>query len=164
MLATVALDLTQAILIGIAISALIYIRQSAGSAGVTSEAVDPARLRQIGQRTLTTDSSTHIYYLTGPLFFGSVHPVLEAFETAERAQEDLAGEVFGVTRTVHREVAAHSSGERVVELPERQRITPACSHEDLVEVEARSQPHAGVLTHHHGIGRKIRPPEGGTGC
>src|SRR5205085_1162725 len=37
MVATVALDLTQAILIGIAISALIYIRQSAGSVGVTSE-------------------------------------------------------------------------------------------------------------------------------
>jgi SulP family sulfate permease len=33
MIATVALDLTQAILIGIAISALIYIRQSAGSVG-----------------------------------------------------------------------------------------------------------------------------------
>ncbi len=82
MIATVALDLTQAILIGIAISALIYIRQSAGSVGVTSESVDPARLRQIGQRVLTTDKSTHIYYLTGPLFFGSVHPVLEAFETA----------------------------------------------------------------------------------
>src|SRR3954469_11667434 len=82
MIATVALDLTQAILIGIAISALIYIRQSAGSVGVTSESVDPARLRQIGQRVLATDSSTHIYYLTGPLFFGSVHPVLEAFETA----------------------------------------------------------------------------------
>jgi sulfate permease, SulP family len=82
MIATVALDLTQAILIGIAISALIYIRQSAGSVGVTSEAVDPARLRQIGQRMLTIDKSTHIYYLTGPLFFGSVHPVLEAFATA----------------------------------------------------------------------------------
>jgi len=82
MIATVALDLTQAILIGIAISALIYVRQSAGSVGVTSESVDPARLHQIGQRMLTTDSSTHIYYLTGPLFFGSVHPVLEAFETA----------------------------------------------------------------------------------
>jgi sulfate permease, SulP family len=82
MIATVALDLTQAILIGIAISALIYIRQSAGSVGVTSESLDPARLRQIGQRVLTTDKSIHIYYLTGPLFFGSVHPVLEAFETA----------------------------------------------------------------------------------
>jgi SulP family sulfate permease len=82
MIATVALDLTQAILIGIAISALIYIRQSAGSVGVTSESVDPVRLRQVGQRALITDKSTHIYYLTGPLFFGSVHPVLEAFETA----------------------------------------------------------------------------------
>lgn len=82
MVATVALDLTQAILIGIAISALIYIRQSAGSVGVTDESVDLERLRQIGHRVLTSDASTHIYYLTGPLFFGSVHPVLEAFESA----------------------------------------------------------------------------------
>ncbi|MBK9712027.1 MAG: SulP family inorganic anion transporter [Kouleothrix sp.] len=82
MIATVALDLTQAILIGIAISALIYIRQSAGSVGVTNEAVDLDRMRQIGHRLLMTDSSIHIYYLTGPLFFGSVHNVLEAFETA----------------------------------------------------------------------------------
>jgi SulP family sulfate permease len=82
MIATVALDLTQAILIGIAISALIYIRQSAGSVGVTNEPVDLERLRVIGHRLLTTDPSTHIYYLTGPLFFGSVHNVLEAFETA----------------------------------------------------------------------------------
>jgi SulP family sulfate permease len=82
MFATVALDLTQAILIGIAISALIYIRQSAGSVGVTDEPVDLDRLRVIGHRLMTTDPSIHIYYLTGPLFFGSVHAVLEAFETA----------------------------------------------------------------------------------
>src|SRR5262245_61947735 len=82
MIATVALDLTQAILIGIAISALIYIRQSAGSAGVTDEAVDLERLRLIGHRLMTTDPAIHIYYLTGPLFFGTVHTVLEAFETA----------------------------------------------------------------------------------
>src|SRR6476620_5172977 len=49
-----ALDLTQAILIGIAISALIYIRQSAGSVGVTNEPVDLERLRVIGHRLLTT--------------------------------------------------------------------------------------------------------------
>lgn len=82
MVATVALDLTQAILIGIAISALIYISQSAGSVGVTSEPVNLDRLKQIGHRLLTTDSSVHIYYLTGPLFFGSVSTVLEAFKNA----------------------------------------------------------------------------------
>ncbi|MBK9943877.1 MAG: SulP family inorganic anion transporter [Kouleothrix sp.] len=82
MVATVALDLTQAILIGIAISALIYIRQSAGSVGVTDEAVDLERLRLIGHRLLNTDASIHIYYLTGPLFFGSVSTVLEALKNA----------------------------------------------------------------------------------
>jgi SulP family sulfate permease len=82
MAATVALDLTQAILIGIAISALIYLRQSAGSVGVTDEPVDLGRMRQIGHRLLETDPSIHIYYLTGPLFFGSVSTVLEAFKNA----------------------------------------------------------------------------------
>lgn len=82
MAATVALDLTQAILIGIAISALIYLRQSAGSVGVTDEPVDLGRMQQIGHRLLETDPSIHIYYLTGPLFFGSVSTVLEAFKNA----------------------------------------------------------------------------------
>ena len=82
MVATVALDLTQAILIGIAISALIYIRQSASSMGVASEPVDLERLKQGGHQIESTDTSIHIYYLTGPLFFGSVHNMLEAFETA----------------------------------------------------------------------------------
>jgi SulP family sulfate permease len=82
MIATVALDLTQAILIGIAISALIYLRQSASSVGVTSEPVNLERMRVIGHRMLTTDPSVHIYYLTGPLFFGSVNAVLEAFKNA----------------------------------------------------------------------------------
>jgi SulP family sulfate permease len=40
MLATVALDLTQAILIGLAISALLYIRQSAMSAGVAQAPIE----------------------------------------------------------------------------------------------------------------------------
>jgi SulP family sulfate permease len=82
MVATVALDLTQAILIGIAISALIYLRQSAISASVSSQAIDPERLKQIDRRLMEVDPSIHIYYLTGPLFFGSVHNMLEAFETA----------------------------------------------------------------------------------
>jgi sulfate permease, SulP family len=82
MVATVALDLTQAILIGIAISALIYLRQSASSTEVQREPVDIARLRGQGHMLQAPCPGVHVYYLTGPLFFGSVHAVLEAFETA----------------------------------------------------------------------------------
>ncbi|HEU4327088.1 MAG TPA: SulP family inorganic anion transporter [Roseiflexaceae bacterium] len=82
MLATVALDLTQAILIGIAISAVLYLRQSAGSLEVTNRPVDSDRLRAQGHALPALPLDTHVYYLTGPLFFGSVHTMLESFETA----------------------------------------------------------------------------------
>ncbi|NTU80625.1 MAG: SulP family inorganic anion transporter [Chloroflexales bacterium] len=82
MFATAALDLTQAIMIGIAISALIYLRQSATSTAVTHEPIDAAKIQAQGFPITATCPSIHVYYLTGPLFFGSVTTVLEAFETA----------------------------------------------------------------------------------
>lgn len=82
MLATAALDLTQAILIGIAISAVIYLRQSATSTVVTSAPINPQQLQVQGTPITATCPSIHVYYLTGPVFFGSVTTVLEAFETA----------------------------------------------------------------------------------
>lgn len=82
MLATIALDLTQAILIGIAISALIYLRQSTESVSISSAPVDTDRIRSRGHNLLEASTTTHVYYLSGPLFFASVHTVLEAFETA----------------------------------------------------------------------------------
>lgn len=86
MLATVALDLTQAILIGIAVSALIYIRQSAGSMTVGSGPVDVQRLRSSGAALAEPDPAVHVFYLTGPIFFGSVHTMLEAFKNAHDYQ------------------------------------------------------------------------------
>jgi SulP family sulfate permease len=82
MLATVALDLTQAILIGLTLSALVYIRQSAGVMEVKREPVSLARIRGLGHTLQVPCPKVHVYYLTGPLFFGSVHSVLESFETA----------------------------------------------------------------------------------
>jgi SulP family sulfate permease len=86
MLATIALDLTQAILIGIAISALIYLQQSAVATVVKGEPVNPARLPQLGRDLQVPCPKVHVYYLTGPIFFGSVHTVLESFETARDYQ------------------------------------------------------------------------------
>jgi SulP family sulfate permease len=82
MLATVALDLTQAILIGIAISAVIYLRQSASSTVVDHEPVSIEKLHAQGFPITASCPSIHVYYLTGPLFFGSVSTVLQAFESA----------------------------------------------------------------------------------
>lgn len=84
MVATAALDLTQAIIIGVTISAIIYIRQSALSAGVASEPVDAKKLRAQGYNIQESCPTMRVYYLTGPIFFGSVHTVLAAFNDAER--------------------------------------------------------------------------------
>ncbi|NTV62135.1 MAG: SulP family inorganic anion transporter [Oscillochloris sp.] len=84
MIATAALDLTQAILIGLTISAIIYIRQSAQSTAVASEPVNAAKLRAQGYNIQESCPSVHVYYLTGPVFFGSVHTVLEAFANARQ--------------------------------------------------------------------------------
>ncbi len=84
MVATAALDLTQAIIIGVTISAIIYIRQSALSAGAASEPVDAKRLQAQGYNIQESCPTMRVYYLTGPLFFGSVHVVLAAFADAAR--------------------------------------------------------------------------------
>lgn len=78
MLATVALDLTQAILIGISISALIYLRQSARSLEVSVEPVDPERLRARGVKLGAKSEQIAVMYLTGPIFFGSVTMMMDA--------------------------------------------------------------------------------------
>ncbi|WP_129627983.1 SulP family inorganic anion transporter [Candidatus Oscillochloris fontis] len=84
MIATAALDLTQAILIGLTISAVIYIRQSAQSTAVASEPVDTAKLRAQGYNIEEYCPAVHVYYLTGPVFFGSVHIIMEAFANAKQ--------------------------------------------------------------------------------
>jgi SulP family sulfate permease len=82
MLATAALDLTQAILIGVAISAVLYIRESALSTAVASGPVQPEKIRAQGFDMPAACPAIHVYYLSGPIFFGSVTMVLESFETA----------------------------------------------------------------------------------
>ncbi len=82
MLATAALDLTQAILIGIAISAILYVRQSAANTTVTSAPIDTRHLRAQGVPIAATCPHTHVYYLTGTIFFGSVTTIRASFAAA----------------------------------------------------------------------------------
>jgi SulP family sulfate permease len=79
MLATVALDLTQAILLGVAASALLFLRQASALA-VTRAGVDPERLARRGHTLAGDHDGVHVLYVTGPLFFGSVAAFLEALE------------------------------------------------------------------------------------
>jgi sulfate permease, SulP family len=79
MLATVLLDLTQAIVIGVAVSALVFLRQSS-AIEVAREPVDVERLRQVGHDLTAAPAGVQVIYITGPLFFGSVTPFLESLE------------------------------------------------------------------------------------
>lgn len=78
MLATVALDLTQAILIGSLISAAIFLNQLS-SLDVTIQEVDPEKLRQRGIENAGTCRHVRVAFLTGPLFFAATGNFIEAF-------------------------------------------------------------------------------------
>ncbi len=68
-LATVALDLTQAIVIGLAVSAIIHLRLEVQSAHVNVVPVDPTRLRD---STLTQAcAGIRVAYVSGSMFFGN---------------------------------------------------------------------------------------------
>jgi SulP family sulfate permease len=66
MLATAALDLTQAILIGLAVSAIIHLRLEADAASVTVVPVDPERLPNA--RFTVACAGVRVAYVNGALF------------------------------------------------------------------------------------------------
>ena len=79
MLATVALDLTQAIVIGVAVSGLVFLRQ-ASLIDVSREPVDVDRMRDRGHTLAAAQPDVQVLYVTGPLFFGSVTAFLESLD------------------------------------------------------------------------------------
>lgn len=83
MLATAALDLTQAVIIGVALSALIFINQIS-SIDVTLSDVDVSILESRGITLNGTHDHIRIAYLTGPLFFGAAATLRRAAEDLER--------------------------------------------------------------------------------
>jgi SulP family sulfate permease len=96
MFATVALDLTQAILIGIALSAIIYLRQSASSTSVIDEPVNLEKVRGRGYALERACPDIHIYYFTGPLFFGSVSTVMDLVHATLQERRTLVISLRGV--------------------------------------------------------------------
>lgn len=96
MVATVALDLTQAILIGLALSAIIYLRQSASAVGVIDEPVNLEKVRGRGYALERACPDIHIYYLTGPLFFASVSTVMALLNQSQRHYRTLVISMRGV--------------------------------------------------------------------
>lgn len=80
MLATVALDLTQAIIIGVALSALIFVFQISRSQ-VVIKPVSAEQMREQGYEMQSEGSKIAVVYVIGPLFFGTVNTFNNAIET-----------------------------------------------------------------------------------
>lgn len=78
MLATAALDLTQAILIGLAVSAIIHLRLEAEAASVTIVPIDPTRLPNA--RFTTACPGVRVAYVSGALFFGNAAAMRQALQ------------------------------------------------------------------------------------
>lgn len=77
-LATAALDLTQAILIGLAVSAIIHLRLEADAAAVSIVPVDPVRLPNA--RFTTPCAGVRVAYVSGALFFGNAAAMQHALQ------------------------------------------------------------------------------------
>lgn len=78
LIATVTLDLTQAILIGGAISAAVFINQVA-NLQIDVQEVDVTRMRARGIAVKGECTHIRVAYLTGPLFFAATNNFNEAF-------------------------------------------------------------------------------------
>lgn len=85
LVATITLDLTQAILIGGVLSAAIFINQIA-SMKIDVHDVDVQRMRDRGIAVRGDCKAIRVAYLTGPLFFAATSNFNEAFASEEDAQ------------------------------------------------------------------------------
>ena len=79
MLATITLDLTQAILIGTFVAATVFLNKIAGI-DITVQEVDIEKLRQKGIETAGKCQHVRVAFLTGPLFFAATGQFNEAFQ------------------------------------------------------------------------------------
>jgi len=78
MLATITLDLTQAILIGTFIAGAVFLNKIAGI-DIDVQEVDADKLRQRGIETAGKCKHVRVAFLTGPLFFAATSQFNEAF-------------------------------------------------------------------------------------
>ncbi|MFZ1756622.1 MAG: SulP family inorganic anion transporter, partial [Caldilineaceae bacterium] len=93
--ATVFLDLTQAILIGFAISSLIFIGQMS-ELQITRRPVDGKQMAEAGLGENHYHRNAAVYYLSGPLFFAAVRRLHEAVEKHDTADARIIFSMRGV--------------------------------------------------------------------
>lgn len=95
LLATVLLDLTQAIVIGFGISTLIFVAQMS-DLHISRRPVDVAHLTDAGHRFVHPETPLAVYYLSGPLFFAAARRLVEQVETQDPADATLILSLRGV--------------------------------------------------------------------
>ena len=78
LLATISLDLTQAIIIGAVVSSAVFINQVA-SLQIDIDKVDASKLKKRGISIKSPMKGVRIAYLTGPIFFAATSQFNEAF-------------------------------------------------------------------------------------
>jgi len=93
--ATVLLDLTQAILIGFAISSLIFMGQMS-ELQISRRPVDGDQMAAAGHGEGHHHDNAAVYYLSGPLFFAAVRRLHEAVEKHDNADARLILSMRGV--------------------------------------------------------------------
>lgn len=95
LVATVVLDLTQAILIGFGISTLIFMAQMS-ELRISRRPVEVERLAESGRPFIQVDQSVAVYYLSGPLFFAAARRLLEFVESHDAPEATLILSIRGV--------------------------------------------------------------------
>ncbi|MCO6452239.1 MAG: SulP family inorganic anion transporter [Caldilineales bacterium] len=95
LVATVMLDLTQAIIIGFGISTLIFMSQMS-DLNITRQPVDASRLAKSDQKVILPAHPISVYYLVGPLFFAAARKLVESIEAQDRADATLILSMRGV--------------------------------------------------------------------
>ncbi|MFN8445468.1 MAG: SulP family inorganic anion transporter [Caldilineaceae bacterium] len=78
LLATISLDLTQAIIIGAVLSSVVFINQMA-SLQIDIDKIDSSKLKKRGITLKSPMKGVRIAYLTGPIFFAATSQFNEAF-------------------------------------------------------------------------------------
>ncbi len=95
LLATVLLDLTQAILIGFGISSLAFMAQMS-DLQVSRKPVEVERLTAVGHKFVHPQHPVTILYLSGPLFFAAARRLIENVEQHDSPDSTLILSMRGV--------------------------------------------------------------------
>lgn len=95
LVATVVLDLTQAILIGFGISTLIFMAQMS-ELQITRKPVEVQRLTNLGEHFVHPGHDVAVYYLSGPLFFAAARRLIEFVESHDSPSATLILSIRGV--------------------------------------------------------------------